>query len=496
MNLKTFISASMLVTLGMIAGRLLGMVREMTMAAHFGTGHLGDMAILLLLIPDFIANMFIATTIGNTLVPAFAERTPEKAVALFWQSLALAVAVFSVFVVVLSWVAPWLLMQFHAADTIAPELSITLYSIPFAVAAWVITAYLQHVGKFLVPSFANVIFNVILIAFLWFGTDSLHWLTIGIFTASFVRLIPHVAAFLRNQAATYRRSMAWEIDGKLLKIYALAVGSGFAGLMPFYAPYAIVASTGDSVATFNYSFKLVQLPIMLGQTVVQLVLLPWLVAHWRKTPSDHAPVGVALQSAWLVSFCMALCLSLVAQPVAALFFSYGKMTGDDISNIGSLFAIGVWALPGMLLMTVWQTIFYSQQRAFAPLVGNLFQAGLVVPLCWLGHRYGGLQGMFIAFVAVQFFCVLLLAVLGYRGGLSQRYVPSWLYFTMTFAVILVSLPLAYVFFTVALTAWLSLILAVVGGAVMLSAGAMASLVLRHHFTTWITRENHPDHQRS
>ena len=498
MNLRTFISASMLVTVGMISGRILGMVREMMMAAHFGTGHHGDTAILLLMIPDFVTTAFIGSAISSALVPAFAARTPERAVALLWQSLALSVGVFSLLLLLLSSQLPFLLTQLQTADapSIGGPLRISLSAIPIAMATAVLTAYLQHRGRFLAPAFATVTFNVVIILTLWLGTDDLRFLAMGIFAASAVRFLPHFVGFVRSKAKPFFAFAPREFDRHLVKIYALSTGSGIFGLLPIYAPYAIVAAVGDSIATFNYAFKLVLLPGMLCQTIVQLVLLPWLVAHRNNAPEGEAPVSMVLQIAWLVSFSMALCLSLAAHPIAALFFSYGKMTPDDIARIGSLFSIGVWALPAMVLLSVWQVIFYSRQRAFAPLAANMLQAALIIPLCWIAHRFAGLQGVLVAIIAVQAICVGVLAVLGYRSGLSQRLVPGWRYFTMTFAMGLVSLPFVYFFLTMLLAAWSGFALAAFAGVVILSAGAATSPVLRHHFTTWVTRENHPDHQRS
>ena len=488
MNLRSFLSASMLVVVGMMGGRILGMLREMMMAAHFGTGPLGDTAITLLMIPDFVTAVLIGAAVSNTLVPAFNAREPERALALLWQALAISIAVFGVMTLALSLQTPWLLAQFgkEPAEEITGALAITLASIPFAVATAVLTAYLQYRSKFLVPAFATVVFNLVIIAFLLFGADNIYLLALGIFAAAFLRFAPHLVASLRSMTAPRLRFTPWEFDRKLLKIYALAAAGGIAGLMPVYAPYAVIAGFGSSIATFNYAFKLLLLPGMIGQTVIQLVLLPWLVAQ-RKNSTDRAYFSTILQLTWIVSFCMALALTLAAQPIATLFFHYGKMTAEDISRIGQLFAIGIWALPGMLLTAVWQTIFYSESKPGAPLIANTAQAILIVPCCWIGHDVGGLKGVFAALAVLQIYNALLLAILARRSKLLARFYPDRAYFTMTLAAVLVALPFFHLASTGITNQWLMLAVAIVYGITSLAAGALASPLIRQHCNQWVRR---------
>src|SRR5688572_33032213 len=87
MPLRSLFTAGALVTAGMLAGRLLGLLREMLLASHFGTGSQADLAISLLIVPDLITSAFMGSAVGATLVPLYASRSPEKAEALFWQAL-------------------------------------------------------------------------------------------------------------------------------------------------------------------------------------------------------------------------------------------------------------------------------------------------------------------------------------------------------------------------------------------------------------------------
>src|SRR5690606_4625947 len=88
MTTRLLFSVGMLVTVGMLAGRVLGLLREALIAAPFGAGVDADMAVSLLIIPDFVTALLIGSAASATLVPAFASRSAQEASALFFQALA------------------------------------------------------------------------------------------------------------------------------------------------------------------------------------------------------------------------------------------------------------------------------------------------------------------------------------------------------------------------------------------------------------------------
>src|SRR5690606_9161989 len=141
-------------------------------------------------------------------------------------------------------------------------------------------------------------------------------------------------------------------------IYAQTASTGILGLLPQYVPYGVVAAMASGLALFSYAFKLVIFPAALGQTIIQLVLLPWFVR--RKEEAGAAQqYSLALQAAWIFAFSLALPVSMAGYDLAALCFRYGEMTAGDVSRIGHLLSIGIWAAPGMLLAAVWQQMLYA-----------------------------------------------------------------------------------------------------------------------------------------
>jgi putative peptidoglycan lipid II flippase len=282
MTLKHLFSAGALITAGMLAGRLLGLLREMLLASQFGIHAQADMAIMLLIIPDFITAALIGSAASAALIPAFAERDHDNALALFWQSLALSLIVFTLIGLLMFMQEDHLRALMSAEVRELPQASLafflTLCSLPLAAATSIVTAYLQYRGRFMAPAFANAIFNFIIILTLCILPGSLAVFAGGIVVAAVVRLVAHVGAFAR--VGDTLKKPVWSplvINKSLGKTYASTVGAGVFGMLPFYTPYVLIAYMGSSVALFNYAFKLIMLPAALLQTVVQMVLLPYSV---------------------------------------------------------------------------------------------------------------------------------------------------------------------------------------------------------------------------
>jgi putative peptidoglycan lipid II flippase len=453
MNLTSLFSAGMIVTIGMIVGRILGLLREVLLASHFGVHPDADTAILLLMIPDFIMAALILGPASATLIPAFAARDTQQSLLLFWQSLLVGTIVFL------------LLALLIASLLTSIPFFLAMLALPLSAATSVLTAYLQFRGRFMAPAFANALFNSVIIVALWSAPSGLTVFSLAILMAGLVRLLAHWGAFFRA-GGTYKKPQfsPWQLRAPLLKTYAATASSGLLSVLPLYTPYAIIAAMGGSIALFNYTFKLVLLPGLLLQSLVQMVLLPWLVK------TSRASYGLTLQCAWLCAWVMCLALSWVGAPLAALCFGYGKMTAEDIVQIGHLFSIGVWAMPGMVLTSVWQQILYANARTGAVLMTSSMQAFLAVPLCAASYALWGIEGVLFSTIIIQILPVFFLAKEGVKRGITTKWLPSRTTLLMTVVSTLVFVCLIVVMPWVALGDIASVMTAFFIGAISLIAG--------------------------
>lgn len=395
MTIRKLLSASALIAFGMLAGRMLGFLREMLLAAQFGAGSEANVAIALLLIPDFITSLLIGSALSNVLIPAFAERDKEQALALFWQSLWLFVGGFSVLTVGLG---------FFTSSFIA----IALYSLPLTAATGVFTAYLQHRGRLLVPAFTTVIFNSIILGALWFLPPGLLMLAFAVIFASFARLAASFVAYLRAGGSGKNIfPKKWELNKNLFVAYSQTIATNMLGIFILYTPFAIVALLSlEGFAQFNYAFKLLTFPAVVIQTVIQMVLLPWFVSN-IKLRSSNKPLQLALVVLLIISIVVTFASDFIAQ----ICFGYGKITAGDVAEIGKLLAIGIWVTPSMVVLSVLQQMFYAHKKPKPVLIANIVLLLFIVPLCWIGQIMGGSEGMLVGFVVAQVIPVAILAIM-------------------------------------------------------------------------------------
>ncbi len=455
MNINKLLSASALIAFGMLAGRMLGFLREMFLAARFGAGSEANTAISLLLIPDFITSLLIGSAISSVLIPAFAERDKERALALFWQTLLVGVVSFSILAFVIGLFVP------------SDFLAIALYSLPVTAATGVFTAYLQHKGWFIVPAFSTVIFNVIILGSLWFLPPNLFVLALAVILASLARLVAHSFVFWRDGERIATKS--WEFNMPLIVSYAQSTASNMLGILILYTPFALVALLSLSgFALFNYSFKLLTFPSILIQTVIQMALLPWFVGM-RKDSGNNQAYTQCLQIAWIISLAVCLAVTLSADAIAALCFGYGKMTLQDVAVISKLLAIGIWTTPSIVMLSVWQQIFYAHQKPKPVLIANIIMALFIVPLCWIGHILAGSAGMLIGFVVAQIIPVFMLASLGKRYVKSSSH-SMHTYIKMSLATLAAFLPLAILYSIFSMSSLFDVVFAIIIGMLSLFSG--------------------------
>jgi peptidoglycan biosynthesis protein MviN/MurJ (putative lipid II flippase) len=476
MELKKLLSASVLIAIGMLAGRALGFFREMLLAAQFGAGNSdANIAIAMLLIPDFITALLIGSSISAVLVPAFAARNGDRALALLWQCLGIIVPVFAVIGVAVGLLSG------------SGYIGIALCSLPISAATGVFTAYLQYKGKFLAPAFSTVIFNAVILAALWFLPTGLLMLSCAVVFASLTRFAANCAALMRGGEKPGSGN-PWELNKALALAYAQNMVSNILGIFILYTPFAMIAFLNPiEFALFNYAFKLITFPAALIQTIIQMSVLPWFVNIRNMNSAMGNSVaareyGYGLQAGWVISLSVSLCVWLVAHDIALVCFGHGKMTARDTAQIGELLAIGIWALPCMVMLTLWQQIFYAYHKQKAALFSNVALALFIVPLCWVGYIMDDRRGLLYGFVAAQVIPFLILALAGkfllLRSKASLLRV-AFLYAKISLAVVFAFIPFAMVCNTLFLDEYENLALATGIGGVCIFAGLYSDRQIRN-----------------
>jgi len=422
-----FLRAGILSLALLVASRLLGLLRETAQAAAFGASGLADVAVLMLTLPDWLAGVLASGALAYVMLPEWAKQE-SGAVAASQRRLA--------GVLLAAGAAVGLLLALYrdeALDVLAPGLGVALHgtgveallwsavALPLALLAALWATRLQHEREFVGMYGANIVVNGVLVAALVMlvmgdviSARGITLLGAGLLAAMALRLLwlrrrlPRPARRDEAQAPLPRpRVWLWA---------ALAAGLPLA--LPF-AARSIASSTGEgALATFNYAWKLVELPLMLAVQLVATLAFP-AIAHAFAQPQQSPAQAVrpAFALAWTLACAAAAGLLIAAPALAQLLFGWGRMDPAALAKVAQWGRVGAWGLLPQALIAVALTVLATQHRMHlavlayaAALAGLLFAAGHGVTDG--AHLMAWLNGLLAAVAAVLMFALGPVARLG------------------------------------------------------------------------------------
>lgn len=369
-----FLKAGVLSLALLLASRLLGLVRESAQAAAFGASGMGDVAVLMLTLPDWVAGVVASGALAYVLLPAWSHEEGAR-IAASQRRVArwlLAGGVLLALLLVLGQqpLARWLAAGVPAAlrPAAATSLAWSAAAVPLALLAALWVTRLQHERDFTGMYAANLVVNGILIATLLVlvathvpATTAVLLLGIGLLLAMAARL-----GWLHWRQRPFPGA-AVPVDVTLPAAAVWLWAAAAAGLplaLPFAARSLASQQAPGALATFNYAWKLVELPLVLAiQLVGTLALGPIARALRAGVPADSAATmrrGFAL--AWTLACAAAAGLLVAAPAVTQLLFGWGRMTPQALAEIAQWGRIGAWSLPSQALITIALAALAAQQR--------------------------------------------------------------------------------------------------------------------------------------
>jgi peptidoglycan biosynthesis protein MviN/MurJ (putative lipid II flippase) len=195
--------------------------------------------------------------------------------------------------------------------------------------------------------------------------------------------------------------------------------------LPLALPFAARSLASDqgpgALATFNYAWKMVELPLLLAvQLVATLALGPISQAMARAASRDEAAAvvrrGFAL--AWTLACASAAGLLVASPAVAQLLFGWGRMDATALANVAEWGRIGAWGLLPQALTAIALAVLAAQGRMQAAV---LAYGGALLLLLRFGRADGAALMEALNFAWTGVAAAALLAVgSGLRGWLPGR----------------------------------------------------------------------------
>jgi len=458
-SFSRIVSAASLIMLGSVLSRVMGLVREMVIAAYFGTSAATSAFVTASTVPTMAYDLLVGGAVSAALIPVFSEyigRGDEDSLwAVASSLLTLAALALSLVVLVAVLLAPqliWLLGVGFAPGVEGQALLLTRIILPslfFLGLAGITSALLYARQSFIYPALSLCAYNVgivlgaVLLAHTW-GVASL---AAGALLGAALQL---GLQWLGMGGARLTLRIDWRHPGlrRMLKLYlpvALGLVVSQAGII---VDRNLAWRTGsESLAIMRFATTLVQFPLGLVASATSLAVLPSLSQAAARAamrvgkPTTSEPsenegeeplheyketLILGLNLALLLIIPATVGLVLVRAPVVQLLFQQGVF--DERASALTALAFLCYA-PQMPFVAVDQLLifaFYARQNTVVPVL-----VGVVAVCCYLLAglsligRFGVLGLILANTVQNSLHAVILYLLLRHLvGGLRERAVLS------------------------------------------------------------------------
>lgn len=433
----------------LLASRVLGLLRESVQAAALGATGLADVAVLMLTLPDLLTGILASGALGYVLLPLWARQSASAQAATL-SRLAGVLLVGGLVAALAMALAPGLITQAlapglsEAAQTTAHgALRWSALALPLALLAALWSTRLQHLRDFTGLYGANLVVNGAVVAALLLIAGQLHvglaapmlLLGLGLLLGMGLRLVWLRWRLHRTPAApaepdTRHDGTAPQWPRSSVWLWALA-SAGLPLALPLLSR-SLASSGGEgALTTFNYAWKLVELPLVLAVQLVATLAFPGIARAFASGPAagTHTARRDALRQAfvlaWVLACAAAAALAAMAPALAQLLFGWGRMPPEAVEQIARWARIGAWSLLPQALLAVLLTLMASTGRLRGAVAAYGGALGLLAALAWFGQRQGGLDGALVmaavnASLAVAAVALLLNEREFLRGALVWR----------------------------------------------------------------------------
>ena len=381
------IAAARITSLGTLASRVLGMVRDMATAALFGLtgGGVADAFVIAYRIPNLFRRLFGEGALAASYLPVLSaelERDRKSA----WQLVSVALVWLTIFLAVLVLLGEAIFGLVWLAWGQRPDVSLLVglaavmlpYLLLICLAAQ-LTATLHALAHFGIPAFVPVVLNVCWLAAAWlvapcFADDKraqAYVLAVAVLAAGVLQVGVQIPVLRRmgfrfsyNWAASrgalgqIGRAMAPMIVGLAVTQINTFIDSLIAwGLstppdgarqiawLPGNAGYPMQQG---AAAAIYYGQRLYHFPLGVVGLAVATAIFPLLSRHAAR--GDRAKLGadltLGMRLVLMLGVPAGVGLIMLARPLATLLFQHGAFTENDAERAATMiacYATGVWA---------------------------------------------------------------------------------------------------------------------------------------------------------
>ena len=509
---RSLLKSTSVVSILTMLSRILGLVRDVTLAAAFGAGPKLDVFFIAQMIPNLGRRMFAEGAFSQAFVPVFTEtKTTEPAdavrdlVAVVMGTLG---GVLSIITVAGCLAAPLMVWAFAPGfhgdpDQQALGADLLRWTFPYLMfisLTSMVGSILNSYGRFAVPAATPIILNVCIIASAFIDASSVRVLAYAVFAAGILQFVVQLP-FLAQLKLLSMPRWGWNDPrvGRIVKLMLpVMIGSSIAQVsLLLNTSFATLISPG-AVSWLNYGSRLMELPIGIFSIAVGTAILPSLsTQHVQKSPQQFSDtLDWGLRTMLLLGLPSAAGLVLLGGPLVATLFGHGRFDLQDVRMTAWVVCAYGFGFIGFSLVKILVPGFYARQETRPPVkyatIGLAFGIATSIATFFVSrfHHFEGIHVGLAISTSVTASVNSLLLYRRLRADGIYHPAPGWGHFALRLLAANAVMALIVLWLAGDLSSWLALSLvprvtrmALLIAAAVLSYCAMLWLVgLRpHHF---------------
>jgi putative peptidoglycan lipid II flippase len=411
-------AAAIVVAVGILISRLLGIVREIIFAAMLGSNAVTDQYVAAFRIPDYANYLLAGGFLTITFIPIFAKyiaNDEEDEAWLGFTSILRWLAIGITIVIAVAWVlTPGIVEALYpdfTADQMVNTANLTRVILPaqFAFVVGAMFVAVQYAkGVFTIPTLAPIVYNVGIIGggvgwalatgeadpsgFIWGAL-------VGAFAGNLLLQIWGASrvGMKINLRATWRHPA---VRAYFLLALPLMIGQSIVALDEVFMS-VFGAMVGEGAQTdLQYARRTMFVPIGVIAQAAAVATYPTLARLFAEgnRPALLRTVDRSLKYVIALSIGAAGLVAAMSLPTVRVLFERYAFTADDTAAVSSVLFVYAFAIPIWGTLQIITRAFYAKREMWTPVIVGTAATILAVPGYFVMQNAFGLQGVALASV--------------------------------------------------------------------------------------------------
>lgn len=408
--------ATALISMGNIASRVLGLLRDVTIAHFFGATSTVSAFRTAEFIPRQFYDLLIGGMISSALVPVFSEYA-EKNRQILWHIasliLSLAVTILGVGVLLAEIAAPQI-SSLLGAEELDPALvtrllRITLPAMLFLSLSGILTGLLHALKRFTFPALTAATFNATIVLVTLLGVaifkGNIEVVALGLVGGALAQILIQVPG-LRGIKFRFGIDIGHPILRRIGRLYQPVILGLLVTLFQTSLDRRLANTTGESsLAWMQNATALIQFPMGLVVVAISLATLPTLSRYAALALATNQTTEIkgradqhfmrtlasGLRIVLILIIPATIALFIMGHPIISLLFEHGDFTANDATQTN--LALRFYLL-GLIFAAVDQPLifaFYARQNTFTPAMVGVISVGIYLVTVFIPSLFRPLQ---------------------------------------------------------------------------------------------------------